>query len=107
MLPESRAGHLARLLIWLAVLATAGLPVGPVEAQVEQGATLTVLRGQVAVVHPDGTAVQPAASGTSVRVGDEIRTISKSGALVTFFTGTEIEMSDDTILVVEQVSRQG
>jgi hypothetical protein len=78
-----------------------------VDAQVDQGATLTVLRGQVAVIHPDGTAVQPAASGTLVRIGDEIRTISKSGALITFFTGTEIEMGDDTILVVDQLSRQG
>ena len=31
-------------------------------APVAQGATLTVLRGQVAVIRPDGSAVQPAPS---------------------------------------------
>jgi hypothetical protein len=76
-------------------------------AQVEEGATMTVLRGQVAVLRPDGTAVQPAPSGTVVRAGDEIRTLSRSGALITFFLGTEIELGEDTILVVERVSREG
>jgi hypothetical protein len=85
-----------------------GLPSpGTVRAQVQQGATLTILRGQVAVLHADGSAVQPAPSGISVDVGDEIRTITRSGALITFFSGTEIEMGEDTILVVEQLSRQG
>lgn len=76
-------------------------------AQVEEGATMTVLRGEVAVVRPNGSAVQPAPSGTTLRVGDEIRTLSKAGALITFFVGTEIELGEDTILVVERVTKQG
>jgi hypothetical protein len=76
-------------------------------AQVQNGATLTVLRGQVAVVHSDGSAVQPAPSGTIVKASDEIRTLTKTGALITFFAGTEIEMGEDTILVVERVSVNG
>lgn len=76
-------------------------------AQVQDGATLTVLRGQVAVIRPDGSAVQPAPSGTVVRTGDELRTISAAGALITFFTGTEIEMGEATILVVTRITRQG
>ena len=79
----------------------------PARAQIQEGATLTVLRGQVAVVHPDGSAVQPAPSGTVVNAGDEIRTLTAAGALITFFAGTEIEMGAETILAVEQVSRQG
>jgi len=59
---------------------------------------MTVLRGQVAVIRPDGSAV---------RAGDEIRTLSETGALITFFIGTEIELGEQTILVVERVSRQG
>jgi len=51
--------------------------------------------------------VQPAPSGTTVSPGDEIRTLSASGAVITFFTGTEIELGNETILVVERVSRQG
>lgn len=76
-------------------------------AQVQDGATLTVLRGQVAVVHTDGTSVQPAPTGTVVRAGDEIRTLTRTGALITFFAGTEIEMGEDTILVVDRVSVNG
>jgi hypothetical protein len=76
-------------------------------AQVQDGATVTVLRGQVAVVHTDGSAVQPAPTGTVVRAGDEIRTLTKTGALITFFVGTEIEMGEDTILAVDRVSMNG
>ena len=41
-------------------------------------------------------------------VGDEIRTTkTRSGALITFFSGTEMEMGEDTILVVGRQSRNG
>src|SRR3954469_14982959 len=76
-------------------------------AQVQDGATLTVLRGQVAVVGSDGSAVQPAPTGTVVRSGDEIRTLNRTGALITFFAGTEIEMGEETILVVDRVTMNG
>jgi hypothetical protein len=76
-------------------------------AQVSQGATMTVLAGMVAVLRTDGSAIQPAPSGTDVFPGDEIRTLTRSGALITFFAGTEIELGADTILVVESVSRPG
>ena len=83
------------------------LSVGFVNAQVRDGATMTVLRGQVAVLRPDGSATQPAPTGTAVSAGDEIRTLSGAGALITFFAGTEIELGEETILVVERVTRQG
>jgi hypothetical protein len=103
----ARGARVGRLLLGLFVVLAGLLPVHPTSAQVQQGATLTILRGQVAIIHADGSAVQPAASGSTVNVGDEIRTISKSGALITFFSGTEIEMGEDTILVVNQLSRNG
>jgi hypothetical protein len=68
---------------------------------------MTVLRGQVAVVRGDGSATQPAPSGTVVRAGDEIRTLSRSGAAITFFVGTEIELGEETTLAVERVARDG
>jgi hypothetical protein len=83
------------------------LPTTRSSAQVEQGATMTVLRGQVAVIRSDGSAIQPAPSGTVVNAGDEIRTLGSTSALITFFAGTEIELGEDTVLGVEQVSRQG
>ena len=61
----------------------------------------------MAIIRPDGSAVQPAPSGTIVRTGDEIRTLSATGALITFFVGTEIELGAETILVVDRISRQG
>jgi hypothetical protein len=101
------AGQLLRLLALLTFLALLILPSDPSTAQVQEGATMTVLRGQVAVVRPDGSAVQPAPSGTVVYPGDELRTITASGALITFFSGTEIELGEQTTLRVERVSRQG
>src|SRR4051812_42301995 len=97
---------LLTLTLVLSMVAALVTPV-PVAAQVEDGATMTVLRGQVAVIRSDGSAVQPAPSGTVVKSGDEIRTLSQTGALITFFTGTEIEMGADTILAVDRVSKQG
>ena len=96
---------LALVLTLLVLLPTIAPP--RVSAQAQDGATLTVLRGQVAVVRTDGSAVQPAPSGTVVRAGDEIRTLNRTGALITFFVGTEIEMGEETILAVEQVSIDG
>lgn len=88
-------------------LAVAPPPAWPVSAQTADGATLTVLRGQVALLRPDGSANQPALSGSVVVPGDEIRTLGNTGALITFFSGTEIELGADTVLVVDAVSRQG
>jgi hypothetical protein len=94
---------MAPLISILLLLHPDGLP----SARAQDGATLTVLRGQVAIVRPDGSAVQPAPSGTTVFSRDEIRTVDASGALITFFIGTEIEMGESTVLVVDRVSREG
>ncbi len=77
------------------------------QAQVRDGATMTVLRGQVAVVQPSRGSLQPAPSGTVVHAGDAVRTLDGSGAMVTFFAGTEIELGESTTLVVERVSNEG
>lgn len=89
------------------VLGMVGAFARPSHAQVGAGATMTVLRGQVAVIRTDGSAIQPAPSGTVVGVGDEIRTLTKAGALITFFAGTEVEMGEETNLVVEEIDRTG
>jgi hypothetical protein len=99
----SRRSAAIPLLLLTLLLLTAGVS----DAQVGDGATMTVLRGQVAVLRADGSATQPAPSGTLIVAGDEIRTLTATGALITFFAGTEIEMGEQTVLVVERVSRQG
>lgn len=95
-----------RFLSYLALLLVIVSPAS-LFAQIQQGATLTVLRGEIAIIRADGSADQPAASGSTVSIGDEIRTIGRAGALVTFFAGTEIELGADTILVVERLSKDG
>jgi hypothetical protein len=98
----------ARLLAFLlapVLVMVAPTPVS--EAQIPEGATMTVLRGQVAVVQPSRDSLKPAPSGTVVRVGSEVHTLDESGALVTFFAGTEIELGENTALVVERVSQDG
>jgi len=94
-------------LLWVLLLVSGVDPPRPAIAQVRDGATMTVLRGQVAVVRGDGSASQPAPSGAVVRSGDEIRTLSQSGAAITFFIGTEIELGEETTLAVECAARDG
>ena len=97
-----RASRIAAALLVLLLL-----PAHTSTAQVQQGATMTLLRGQLAVLHPDGSAVQPAPSGTTVLAGDEIRTLTRTGALITFFLGTEIELGEETARVIEAANVRG
>lgn len=107
MMQRSRWALGAHLLLVAVVAMLVWAAPRPVAAQVQQGATMTVLRGQVAVVRGGGSAIQPAPSGTIVQVGDEIRTLSQGGALVTFFAGTEIEMGEETVMAIDQIERSG
>jgi hypothetical protein len=102
----ARYGLWVTLLVASLLASTPGAP-SLAFAQVQDGATMTVLRGQVAIVRGDGSAVQPAPSGTLVRAGDEIRTLTKSGAAITFFAGTEIELGEETTLAIERAARDG
>jgi hypothetical protein len=94
------------MVLTLALLTVVCMP-RAADAQVSDGATMTVLRGTVALLHGDGTAMQPAPSGTVVHIGDEIRTLNGSGAIITFFAGTEIELGEETALAVERISQSG
>lgn len=102
----ARHGLWLSLLVAMLLVSASGAP-RPAFAQVQDGATMTVLRGQVAVVRGGGSALQPAPSGTLVRSGDEIRTLDNSGAAITFFAGTEIELGEETTLVIERAARDG
>ena len=90
-------------LVCLAALATAP----PVAAQTPQGATLTVVSGEVAVSQASGSAVQPAGSGMTLRVGDQVATVGRSTALVTFFEGSELELGDRTTIIIREVVASG
>lgn len=103
------------LAVILALAPLLVVPTGPAhaqahaqaQAQATDAATLTVLRGQVAVIQAGGVPIQPAPSGMTIQAGDEIRTLTRSGALITLFAGNEIELGESTILVVERIHRSG
>jgi hypothetical protein len=80
---------------------------GAVLRQISFGATLTVLRGMVSVVHTDGSAVAPAASGLMLNAGDRVATVGRASALVTFFDGSEVELGADTTIAIQDASSDG
>jgi hypothetical protein len=84
-----------------------GLLAAPGDAQIQDGATLTVIRGTTLVVRADGSVLQPAVSGTTLTVGDRISTLALSGALVTFFEGSEVEMGSEASIAIRELSAQG
>jgi ferric-dicitrate binding protein FerR (iron transport regulator) len=43
----------------------------------------------------------------TVEVNDQVATLAGSGALVTFFDGSEIELGSDATLIIREMSRQG
>jgi hypothetical protein len=102
----AQPGHRWAVVLAWVLLVSVSVP-RAADAQVRDGATMTVLRGTVALLHGDGSADQPAPSGTVVHAGDEIRTLDESGALITFFAGTEIELGEQTALAVDRISRDG
>jgi hypothetical protein len=83
------------------------LGVGDVAAQSPQGATMTVLQGEVAVVRVGGSSIQPAPSGLTVNVGDQVATLGGAGALVTFFEGTELEMASGATVIIREIRSSG
>jgi hypothetical protein len=93
-----------RLAAALALLVALVPPPGAL-SQVGPGATLTVARGLVAVSRPDGTAVYPAGTGLTLTVGDVIGTLERTHAIVTFFTGAEVELGSNTTLVIRRLER--
>jgi hypothetical protein len=99
-----RAPVWPRLLIGLALLLTV-LPSPPAWSQVSPGASLTVVRGSVAVKRPDGTAIYPAGTGLTLALGDIVGTLERTRAIVTFFSGTEIELGSNTTIVIRRLDR--
>jgi hypothetical protein len=102
--PRRRAPVWPRLLIGLALLLTV-LPSPAAWSQVSPGASLTVVRGSVAVKRPDGTAIYPAGTGLTLALGDIVGTLERTRAIVTFFSGTEIELGSNTTIVIRRLDR--
>src|SRR4051794_8963218 len=87
------------------LLLAAVLPISLVFSQVGPGASLTVVRGSVAVSRPDGTAIYPAGTGLTLAVGDTVGTLERTRAIVTFFSGSEVELGSNTTIIIRQLDR--
>jgi hypothetical protein len=97
----------ALLVLLLSLSGTVGQRLPTVRAQTFFGATLTVLRGTSAVLRSDGTPVTPAPNGMTLAAGDQVATVGRSSALVTFFEGSELELGADTTIVIRDLSQEG
>jgi hypothetical protein len=74
-------------------------------SQVRPGASLTVVRGSVAVTRSDGTAIYPAGTGLTLAIGDVVGTLERTRAIVTFFSGSEVELGSNTTVVIRRLDR--
>jgi hypothetical protein len=104
-LPRRRINALLAAAVLLSLVAARA---DSVQAQVGQGATLTVNSGTVAVTKANGSAMQPAPSGMTLGVGDRIATVTNNAnALVTFFEGSELELEGNTTIILREVAQSG
>jgi hypothetical protein len=95
---------------WLRLLLIVGLlsvllPSAEVFSQIGPGASLTVVRGSVSVKRSDGTAVYPAGTGLTLAIGDVVGTLERTRAIVTFFSGSEVELGSNTTIVIRRLDR--
>ena len=57
------------------------------------------------VARPDGTAIYPAGTGLTLAIGDIVGTLDRTRAIVTFFSGSEIELGSNTTIVIRRLDR--
>lgn len=102
------AWRVCAILLVVSLLADSGGLVAPsARAQTFFGATLTILRGTAAVLRADGTPISPAANGLTLAAGDQVATVGRASALVTFFEGSELELGADTTIIIRDLSKEG
>lgn len=97
-------GRWLRLVIVLGLLATV-LQSTTVLSQIGPGASLTVVRGSVSVTRSDGTAIYPAGTGLTLALGDIVGTLAQTRAIVTFFSGSEVELGSNTTIIIRRLDR--
>jgi hypothetical protein len=102
--PLCTLGNALRLTLILGLLATV-LRSPTALSQVGPGASLTVVRGSVAVTRSDGIAIYPAGTGLTLSIGDIVGTLERTRAIVTFFSGSEVELGSNTTIVIRRLDR--
>jgi plastocyanin len=100
----SAPGLLRAFLICALLLATsASLPL----LAAEPSARLSSVSGTVAVVHADGSAVQPASTDAVIGPGDRVATVGASAATVALPGVGRIELGAATTVVVRELRQDG
>jgi len=74
-------------------------------SQVRPGASLTVVRGSVAVTQADGTKIYPAGTGLTLSIGDIVGTLDRTEVIVTFWSGSEVVLGSNTTIVIRRLDR--
>ena len=82
-----------------AILALGVLPLFAAEPTAQLG----TVAGTVAVTHANGSAVQPAGSGTSLGAGDRIATVGKSTAIIEVPGIGRIELGAGTTVIIHEL----
>jgi hypothetical protein len=80
------------------------LSAGIVTAQAAAGATLSVLAAPVEVAVGGGSSFGAARDGMTVGPGDRIRTSSGGVGLLTFFDGSEKQLTPDSEIQIQQAN---
>src|SRR5215470_3524696 len=79
------------------------LPARPAEAQVQVGATLSLLAPAVEVA-TGGRPFVAARDGQTVSAGDQVRTGPTGVALLTFFDGSETQLTSDGLVLIDSAA---
>ena len=105
-------GRALRALCLALALAATAMSSAPVAAapvtfgQAASGATLSVLAPPVEVATGSG-AFAPASDGMTLGPGDQVRTTGGGVALLTFFDGSETQLTPDTQVAIQQTASSG
>jgi hypothetical protein len=91
------------LSLWLVATSVAPMSVPNTFGQVPNGATLSVLAPDVEVASTGG-AFSAARDGMTLGPGDQVRTTDRGVALLTFFDGSETQLTPDSQVMIQQAS---
>jgi plastocyanin len=102
----SAGSALWRRSLCFAVLGLLVLAVAPLSAA-EPTAQLGTVSGTVAVTFANGSALQPAGSGTTLSPGDRISTVGKGAATIELPSVGRIELASDTTVILRDLKTDG
>ena len=77
----------------------------PIALALVETTTLSVLSGQVQIKPAAAQSWLPAINGQTLTVGDAVKTLASSHALITYFEGSTTEIDPDTELAITKLNK--